>query len=129
MDLESLLDLYDHMAWADAEVWTAVLNGDQARQDAPYKTPAAVSSVSTSDLRTFGQVDTGDVIDRDFSTRPEIAAALDGVRTSGTRRSDTLDTDLLYVAVPVGGGYRGQIFGTCGTTPRWPSARREPARR
>ena len=49
----------------------------------------------------ISQVDTGDVIDRDFSTRPEIEAALEGVRTAGTRRSDTLGTDLLYVAVPV----------------------------
>jgi signal transduction histidine kinase len=52
----------------------------------------------------ISRVDTGDDIDRDFSTRPEIAAALDGVRTSGTRRSETLDTDLLYVAVPVASG-------------------------
>jgi signal transduction histidine kinase len=41
---------------------------------------------------------------RDFSTRPEIAAALDGARATGTRRSDTLDTDLLYVALPVASG-------------------------
>ena len=41
---------------------------------------------------------------RDFSTRPEIAAALDGVVATGTRRSDTLGTDLLYVAVPVASG-------------------------
>lgn len=38
---------------------------------------------------------------RDFSTRPEIVAALDGERTSGTRSSQTLDTGLMYVAVPV----------------------------
>jgi signal transduction histidine kinase len=41
---------------------------------------------------------------RDFATRPEIAAALDGRRTSGTRRSETLHKDLLYVAVPVASG-------------------------
>ncbi len=57
----------------------------------------------------ISEVDTGDVIDRDFSTRPEIAAALDGVRTAGTRRSDTLGTDLLYVAVPVASG--GTVHG------------------
>ncbi len=61
------------------------------------------------DAAGISRVDTGDVIDRDFSTRPEIAAALDGVRTSGTRRSDTLDTDLLYVAVPVASG--GTVHG------------------
>ena len=38
---------------------------------------------------------------RDFSTRPEIAAALDGHRTSGTRTSETLGTGLMYVAIPV----------------------------
>lgn len=41
---------------------------------------------------------------RDFSTRPEIEAALTGERTTGTRHSETLDTDLLYVAVPVFSG-------------------------
>ena len=34
---------------------------------------------------------------RDFSTRPEIAAALDGRRSSGTRDSETAGTGLLYV--------------------------------
>jgi signal transduction histidine kinase len=46
---------------------------------------------------------------RDFSTRPEIAAALDGQRTSGTRDSKTLGTGLLYVAVPVASG--GNVHG------------------
>jgi signal transduction histidine kinase len=49
------------------------------------------------------------VLGRDFSTRPEIAAALSGEVASGTRRSDTLGTDLLYVAVPVASG--GRVFG------------------
>lgn len=57
----------------------------------------------------ISRVDTGAEIERDFSTRPEIATALDGVGTSGTRRSDTLDTDLLYVAVPVASG--GTVHG------------------
>jgi len=38
---------------------------------------------------------------RDYSTRPEIAVTLDGEPSSGERRSDTLDTTLVYVAVPV----------------------------
>lgn len=38
---------------------------------------------------------------RDFSSRPEVAAALDGRVATGVRRSDTLDARLLYVAVPV----------------------------
>ncbi|HYL52371.1 MAG TPA: ATP-binding protein [Acidimicrobiia bacterium] len=36
----------------------------------------------------------------DFSTRPEIQDALSGKRVDGTRYSNTLHTDLLYVAVP-----------------------------
>lgn len=38
---------------------------------------------------------------RDFSSRPEIATALDGGVASGVRRSETLGTDLIYAAVPV----------------------------
>lgn len=38
---------------------------------------------------------------RSFATRPEIARALGGDVAAGTRRSDTLGTELLYVAVPV----------------------------
>ena len=61
------------------------------------------------DAAGISRVDTGDQIDRDFSTRPEIDAALTGVRTAGTCRSDTLGTDLLYVAVPVASG--GTVHG------------------
>jgi len=75
------------------------------------RTGARVVVVDTAGI---SQVDTGDVIDRDFSTRPEIAAALDGVRTAGTRRSDTLGTDLLYVAVPVASG--GTVHGALRVT-------------
>lgn len=48
---------------------------------------------------------------RDFSTRPEIARALQGQRTEGTRHSATLRTDLLYVALPVtsGGAVHGAV--------------------
>jgi signal transduction histidine kinase len=49
-------------------------------------------------------IDTGNDAERDFSTRPEIAAALTGQRTTGTRYSETLDMELLYVAVPVASG-------------------------
>jgi signal transduction histidine kinase len=38
---------------------------------------------------------------RDFSTRPEIATALGGSQSTGIRRSDTLDEELAYVAVPI----------------------------
>jgi signal transduction histidine kinase len=40
----------------------------------------------------------------DYSTRPEIAAALSGTPTSGRRASATLGTDIVYVAVPVRSG-------------------------
>ncbi len=46
---------------------------------------------------------------RDFSSRPEIAAALDRQVVSGTRESATLGTGLVYVAVPVASG--SQVLG------------------
>jgi signal transduction histidine kinase len=41
---------------------------------------------------------------RSFASRPEIGTALAGNVASGTRGSETLGTDLLYVAVPVASG-------------------------
>jgi signal transduction histidine kinase len=46
-------------------------------------------------------VDTAPTGARDFTSRPEIATALDGEIAVGTRHSQTLGTDLVYVAVPV----------------------------
>ena len=46
----------------------------------------------------------GQGLGADFSTRPEIASALDGTVATGTRHSRTLGTDLLYVAVPAASG-------------------------
>lgn len=46
---------------------------------------------------------------RDFSTRAEIRSALDGRVDAGNRFSETLDTGLLYVAVPVASG--GEVHG------------------
>ena len=45
----------------------------------------------------------------DFSTREEIAAALDGKVSAGIRRSETLGSRLIYVAVPVASS--GQVDG------------------
>lgn len=45
----------------------------------------------------------------DFSTRPEIQAALAGERTAGRRPSETVGDDLLYVARPIGSS--GEILG------------------
>lgn len=55
-----------------------------------------------------------DGVPRDFSTRPEIAAALDGQRSSGTRGSETLGADLVFVAVPVASG--GTVHGAVRVT-------------
>jgi signal transduction histidine kinase len=54
-------------------------------------------------------IDTSGGVHRDFSTRPEIKIALRGDRATGTRRSNTLNTDLLYVAVPIASG--GKVLG------------------
>jgi signal transduction histidine kinase len=55
-------------------------------------------------------IDTGNVTDRDFSTRPEIAAALAGQTPApDTRNSVTLGRQILYVAVPVASG--GTVHG------------------
>ena len=72
--------------------------------------------------RTGGRVvivdDQGDVVadsdpfrpgDRSFASRPEIQTALGGGVATGTRRSETLDENLLYVAVPVASG--GEVHG------------------
>jgi signal transduction histidine kinase len=55
-------------------------------------TGKALADSDRSDVATVG---------RDFSSRPEIAAALRGAQVSGIRPSRTLGTDLLYVALPV----------------------------
>jgi signal transduction histidine kinase len=54
-------------------------------------------------------IDTAGPAGRDFATRPEIKIALGGARADGTRHSDTLNTQLLYVAVPVSSG--GTVYG------------------
>ena len=59
-------------------------------------------------------VDTDDVTGRDFSTRPEFVTALTGRRDTGTRFSTTLDTELLFVAVPVASG--GVVHGALRVT-------------
>ena len=57
-------------------------------------------SVADSEGRTLG---------RDYSTRPEIASALDGQRVTGRRWSETLGAGLVYVAIPVASS--GNIHG------------------
>ena len=54
-------------------------------------------------------IDTAGRPGRDFATRPEFRSALAGIRAEGTRHSNTLNTGLMYVAVPVTSG--GKVFG------------------
>jgi signal transduction histidine kinase len=49
-------------------------------------------------------VDASDRPGRSFASRPEIAEALGGQVSTGIRSSESLGTDLLYVAVPVASG-------------------------
>jgi signal transduction histidine kinase len=66
------------------------------------------------DRRGVSLVDPGAPVGRDLATRPEIAAALEGVVESGTRYSETLGHGLLYVAVPVSSG--GRVYGAVRVT-------------
>ena len=99
----------------DANVIATLYEDDLEAGTALDPTPADTyedrtgARVVVVDSAGISQVDTGAEVDRDFSTRPEFEAALEGVRTSGTRRSETLDTELLYVAVPVASG--GTVHG------------------
>lgn len=65
--------------------------------------------VVLADANGISVIDTSEEADRDLSTRPEMKAALGGTRTTGVRHSDTLDADLLYVAIPVASG--GRVYG------------------
>ena len=85
---------------------------------APIRSFAADTGarVVVVDQRGIGLVDTDPPNDaeRSFATRPEIIAALEGRVDSGTRRSETLDRELLYVAVPVASA--GRVFGAVRVT-------------
>jgi len=113
---ERLASDVEHDANVIATLYEDDLEAGTALDTAPADTyeDRTGARVVVVDRVGISLVDTGDVIDRDFSTRPEIAAALEGVRTSGTRRSDTLGTDLLYVAVPVASG--GTVHGALRVT-------------
>jgi signal transduction histidine kinase len=99
----------------DANVIATLYEDDLEDGNALDPTPAEIYQSRTGarvvvvDDAGISQVDTAAAVERDFSTRPEIAAALEGIGTSGTRSSETLGTDLLYVAVPVASG--GTVHG------------------
>ena len=99
----------------------ATLYEDDLENDRPLDPAAALAyhdrtgaRVVVVDRQGISLVDTGGPIDRDFSTRPEITEALQGRRATGTRSSDTLATDILYVAVPVASG--GTVHGALRVT-------------
>ena len=104
----------------DANVIASVYEDDLEAGRVPDPRPAAEyenrtgARVVVVDNEGISQIDTGDVTNRDFSTRPEVAAALDGTRTTGTRSSETLGVDLFYVAVPVASG--GTVHGAVRVT-------------
>jgi signal transduction histidine kinase len=75
-------------------------------EDFATKTGVRVVVVDTEGVSVL---DTERETRRDYSTRPEIETALSGLRSGGVRRSDTLNSDLLYVAVPVASG--GVVLG------------------
>jgi signal transduction histidine kinase len=81
----------------------------------PNPAPAAAYARRTGvrvlvvDAAGTSLIDTSGPAGRDFATRPEIKIALSGARAEGTRYSQTLHTEILYVAVPVAAG--GTSFG------------------
>ena len=95
-------------------VVVADLVSDALREGAVRVTPE-LGDYATTDLRivivdadgdtVYDSVDP-DAVDlgRDFSSRPEVAEALSGIRATGTRFSVTLDQELQYVAMPVASG-------------------------
>jgi signal transduction histidine kinase len=74
--------------------------------DYAHRTGARVVVINS---RGISVVDTGAAIDRDFSTRPEMEIALAGSHATGTRYSETLQTDLVFAAVPIASG--GSVHG------------------
>ncbi len=64
--------------------------------------------------RTILDSEPGVALGRDYSTRPEIAAALSGTQLSGIRASETLGGDLAFVAVPIATG--GELGGVVRVT-------------
>jgi signal transduction histidine kinase len=94
-----------------ATIYEDALEKDLTADAAPARSYhlSTTARVVVVDDEGISLVDTELDPDRDFSTRPEIATALTGDRATGTRFSDTLDTELLYVTVPVASG--GTVHG------------------
>ena len=97
----------------------ASLSEDILERGAPYTGLQSLAANYTKDTGGRAVIVTGaqelvadtsdpNVEPRAFA-RPEIAQALAGKYATGTRHSDTLGTDILYVAVPVASG--GRVHG------------------
>jgi signal transduction histidine kinase len=89
---------------------------DALERDAPLDTTAASRYATRTGARVvivdnggLSLIDTSGTARRDFSTRPEIRRALGGLIATGKRHSNTLNADLLYVAVPIASG--GKVHG------------------
>jgi signal transduction histidine kinase len=108
----------------DAQALSSIVEDGLERAD-----PAVVASgarlARAYEARTGGRVvvvrrngvavvDSEGGVGRSFRSRPEIAAALAGRISVGTRPSRTLGTDLLYVAVPVASS--GRVHGAVRVT-------------
>jgi signal transduction histidine kinase len=105
----------EHDVERDATVLAGYYEEPLEQGTAPDPTPAQAYARRTGvrvvvvDHAGTSLIDTSGPAGRDFASRPEIAAALQGRRAAGTRYSETLGTDLLYVAVPVSSG--GEVHG------------------
>jgi signal transduction histidine kinase len=103
----------------------ATLAEDGLERDVATPSPALTSTATTYAKSPGGRVlvvndrgvtllDTGSRRGRTFASRPEVASALRGLTTSGTRHSSTLAADLMYVAVPVASS--GKVHGAVRVT-------------
>ena len=102
----------------DARVFASQVEGrlggdtsQDAQQAAQRYAAETGGRVVVVDLRglSIADSDVSFELGRDFSTRQEINEALNGRLSSGSRLSDTLQQELLYVAVPVASS--GRVLG------------------
>jgi signal transduction histidine kinase len=101
----------------DANALASIYEDALEKQTAPDATVASDYAAQTGarvvvvGANGASLIDTGDVTGRDFSGagHPEVQQALRGTRSTGTRYSKDLKTDLLYVAIPIASG--GEILG------------------
>jgi len=115
-ELERFTSGVEHDASVIASIYEDDLQTDTTLDPQPAllyaeRTDARVVVV---DERGVSLIDTEMAVPRDLSTRPEIAGAIAGRRSSGTRSSSTLGTDFVFVALPVASG--GVVHGALRVT-------------